>query len=81
MGPVAAKSDKEIAHAVVVEAIDEVQGKSNRKWGFAVLAFAIGVAVAVIVIRRRGGQLVLELHEPERAPNGPPEGATGQQGR
>lgn len=71
MGPIAAQGAKEIANAVVVEAIDEVRGRSNRKWAIAVVAFAIGVVVAVIVIRRRGGQLAVEVDETERVSFGP----------
>jgi len=54
---------EEVAGAVVQEAIDEVRGTSNKKWGVAVVAFAIGMIVAVIVIRRRVDRLEIEESE------------------
>lgn len=65
MGPMATVASEKLAGAVAREAIDEINGTSNKKWGVALVAFAVGIVVAVIIIRRRGGRLAVELDEVE----------------
>ena len=60
MGPIAKLIGKDVAATVLHEAADELSGRSNRKWAVMVLAFLIGMVVAVIVIKRRGGTLAIE---------------------
>ncbi len=45
--------DGQIALAVVGEAIDELAGRSGRKWAVMLVAFVLGVVVAGVVIKRR----------------------------
>ena len=54
MGPVAEYVGKQIAGDVIQEAINEVVGKSKRKWALVVLALVLGAVVASVVVRRRG---------------------------
>jgi hypothetical protein len=51
---------RDVAKAVVREAIAEARGETNRKWALMLLAFLAGTIVAVIVIKRRGGHLAIE---------------------
>ena len=60
MGPIATNASKEVAGAILSEAADELRGRSNRKWAVMLLAFLVGIVVAVIVIKRRGGTLPIE---------------------
>ena len=60
MGPIAKIIGKDVAATVLHEAADELSGRSNRKWAVMLLAFLIGMVVAVIVIKRRGGTLAIE---------------------
>ena len=59
--PVAEYLGKQIAGDVTHEAINEVVGRSKRKWAIVVLAFVLGAVVASVVVRRQG--------EESRAPN------------
>ncbi len=60
MGPIVKSAGKEVATAVLSEAADELRGRSNRKWAVMLLAFLVGMVVAVVVIKRRGGTLPIE---------------------
>jgi len=60
MGPLAGYAGKEVAVAVIEEAAAELRGRSNRKWAVMLLAFIVGIAATVIVIKRRGGTLPIE---------------------
>ena len=57
MGPNVTNVGREVAAAVLSEAADELRGRSNRKWAVMLLAFLVGMVVAVVVIKRRGGTL------------------------
>lgn len=65
MGPLELAVGRRAAEVVVHETFAELTGRSTKKWGVAIVAFAIGVVVAVIVIRRRGGKLAVELDQVE----------------
>jgi len=60
VGFIARALGRDVAKAVVREAIAEAQGKSDRKWALLLLAFLAGTIVSVIVIKRRGGHLAIE---------------------
>ena len=60
MGPIVKNAGKEVATAVLSEAADELRSRSNRKWAVMLLAFLVGMVVAVVVIKRRGGTLPIE---------------------
>ena len=60
MGPIGTSAGREVAEAVLSEAADELCGRSNRKWAVMLLAFLVGMVVAVVVIKRRGGTLPIE---------------------
>jgi hypothetical protein len=60
VGPIAKLIGKDVAATVLHEAADELSGRSNRKWAVMLLAFLVGIVVAVIVIKRRGGTLAIE---------------------
>ncbi len=60
MGPNVTNVGREVAAAVLSEAADELRGRSNRKWAVMLLAFLVGMVVAVVVIKRRGGTLPIE---------------------
>ena len=60
MGPIGTSAGKEVAAAVLSEAADELRGRSNRTWAVMLLAFLVGMVVAVVVIKRRGGTLPIE---------------------
>ncbi len=60
MGFIARALGKDVAKAVVREAIAEARGETNRKWALLLLAFLAGTVVSVIVIKRRGGRLAIE---------------------
>jgi hypothetical protein len=60
VGFIAQALGKDVAKAVVREAVAEAQGKSDRKWALLLLAFLAGTLVAVVVIKRRGGRLAIE---------------------
>ncbi len=60
MGLIVSNASREVAGAVLSEAADELRGRSNRKWGVMIVAFVIGMVVAVVVIKRRGGTLPIE---------------------
>ena len=44
---------EKVGESVVKEAVDEVVGRSARKWGVIVLAFTLGGLVAVAVFKAR----------------------------
>jgi len=50
VGFIARALGRDVAKAVLLEAIAEAQGKSDRKWALLVLAFLAGTLVAVIVL-------------------------------
>lgn len=54
MGPVAEYVGKQVAGDVIQEAINEVVGKSKRKWALVVVGLVLGAVVASVVMRRRG---------------------------
>ena len=56
MGPTAGYAADDVASAVVLEAIDEVTGASNRKWAVMLMAFVLGAVVALVAVRRRAEQ-------------------------
>ncbi len=60
MDPIVTSVGRDVAAAVLSEAADELRGRSSRKWAVMLLAFLIGMVVAVIVIKRRGGTLPIE---------------------
>jgi hypothetical protein len=60
VGPIAQVVGRDVAKAVVREAVAEARGDTNRKWALMLLAFLAGTVVAVIVIKRRGGHLAIE---------------------
>ena len=60
MGPITALAGKRAATAVLSEAADELRGRSNRKWAVMLLAFLVGIIVAAVMIKRRGGTLPIE---------------------
>jgi len=60
MGPNVTNAENEVAAAVLSEAADELCGRSNREWAVMLLAFLVGMVVAVVVIKRRGGTLPIE---------------------
>ena len=60
MGPIATNAAEQVAETVLSEASDELRGRSNRKWAVMLLAFLVGMVVAVVVIKRRGGTLPIE---------------------
>jgi len=60
VGPIAEYAGKEVTMKVLHEAADELSGRSNRKWAVMLVAFIVGIAATVIVIKRRGGTLPIE---------------------
>ena len=60
MGPNVKNAGQEVAAKVLSEAADELRGRSNRKWAVMLLAFLVGIVVAAVVIKRRGGTLPIE---------------------
>ena len=66
MGPIAEAASEQVVSAVVLEAIDEVSGTSNRKWAVILLAIVLGAAVASVVMKRRGDQSPTES-EPQQS--------------
>ena len=53
MGSIGPVLGEQLAAVVVREAIDEMRGRSNKKWALLLLGVLVGAAVAGWVLRRR----------------------------
>ena len=60
MGPVAETFGERLVTDVITEALDEVTGRSNRKWAAMLVAAIVGAIIAAAITRRRrrGGEVV-----------------------
>lgn len=56
MGPAAEFAVETVAADVIQEAIDEVTGKSGKKWALVLIALVVGAAVAATIIKKRREQ-------------------------
>ena len=64
MGPVAEFAAEQVAADVIQEAIDEVVGRSHKKWAVILIAVIVGAAIASAVHRRRQAQVQVLIEEP-----------------
>ncbi len=61
---------------VLQEALDEVKGRSNRKWGVALVSLLLlGLVIAVVVAKRQGQQSPAP-YEHQVSPQSPPVATT-----
>ena len=60
MSPTAEQLGDELASRIVQEAVDEVRGRSSRKWAVALVALLLGAAIALVVVQRRARQVAAE---------------------
>ena len=56
MGEIVEQLGEAIASDVLHEAIDEVRGRSSRKWGVALVVLFLGAVIALVVVRSRSQQ-------------------------
>ena len=57
----------QVASNVLDEAIDEVRGRSGRRWGVALVALFLAGVIAFVVVRHRSQQVApLDDVDPER---------------
>jgi hypothetical protein len=63
MSATAEQMGRELASRIVHEAVDEVRGRSSRKWGVAFLALLLGGAIALVVVQLRARQVATESDE------------------
>jgi hypothetical protein len=64
VGPIAQQVGEELLSAALHEAADEIHGRSSRRWGVALLALLLGVALGVVVAQLRRRQLAAGRGEP-----------------
>lgn len=60
MSPTTEQLGDELASRIVQEAVDEVRGRSSRKWAVALVALLLGAAIALVVVQRRARQVAAE---------------------
>ena len=60
MSPIAEQLGDELASRIVQEAVDEVRGRSSRKWAVALVALLLGAAIALVVVQLRARQVAAE---------------------
>ena len=57
MGPIGAILENQMAAIVVHEALDEMRGRSNKRWALVILGLLLGAAIAGWVMRHRQQQI------------------------
>ncbi len=56
MDPIAEYAAEQIGSAVLEEAVDEVVGRSNKKWALVLVAFLVGGVIGAVIVKRRREQ-------------------------
>lgn len=53
MDPIAEYTIEQVGSAVLEEAVDEVVGRSNKKWALVLVAFVVGGIIGAVIVKRR----------------------------
>jgi hypothetical protein len=51
--PIAEYTIEQVGSAVLEEAVDEVVGRSNKKWALVLVAFVVGGIIGAVIVKRR----------------------------
>ena len=56
MGSVAERVGEEVVSSVLMEVLDEMHGRSSRKWAIVLLSMVVGATIAVLILKRRSSE-------------------------